>query len=247
MGYPGNKQIEGVYHRIINEIPPHLKYVELFLGSGAIMRNKLPAQIGNWGVEIDDQTLKDEKWYQYAERHSRYFILKMSAINFLREKILKLPASLQQEYFIYADPPYPISSRRSQENLYRCEMSDQEHVEFLKLAKKVNCSMAISTYGNPIYTKLLKGWRVIEYKVNTRRGIATELLYMNYAPPKQLHDYRFLGKDFVERQMIKRKISRHVARLKNLPALERAAIIREIFRENPNPGSIPAQLLNVNF
>ena len=52
MRYPGGKGISGVYQRLINEIPPHRVYIEPYLGGGALMRYKLPAEI-NIGLDVD--------------------------------------------------------------------------------------------------------------------------------------------------------------------------------------------------
>jgi site-specific DNA-adenine methylase len=45
MPYIGGKSQAGVYQRIINLIPPHRVYVEPFLGGGAILRLKSPAEV----------------------------------------------------------------------------------------------------------------------------------------------------------------------------------------------------------
>jgi hypothetical protein len=52
MGYPGGKSGPGVYHRLINLMPPHRTYIEAFLGGGAVMRLKRPAPY-NIGVDLD--------------------------------------------------------------------------------------------------------------------------------------------------------------------------------------------------
>jgi len=59
VGYPGGKSGPGVYHRLINLMPPHETYVEPFLGGGALMRLKLPAAY-NIGVDLDAGVI--EKW-----------------------------------------------------------------------------------------------------------------------------------------------------------------------------------------
>ena len=53
---------------------------------------------------------------------------------------------------------------------------------------------------------------------------------MNYDPPEALHDLRFLGENFRQRERIKRKKLRWAARLAKLDPLERAAIM-ECLRE----------------
>ncbi|MGJ8626091.1 MAG: hypothetical protein ACSHXB_03935 [Sulfitobacter sp.] len=46
MTYPGGKNGGGAYQRIINHMPPHRFYIEPFLGSGAVLRNK--RLLHNW-------------------------------------------------------------------------------------------------------------------------------------------------------------------------------------------------------
>ena len=49
MTYPGGKNGAGIYQRIINHMPPHKTYIEAFLGSGAVLRNKRLCQ-KHWGT-----------------------------------------------------------------------------------------------------------------------------------------------------------------------------------------------------
>ncbi len=50
----------------------------------------------------------------------------------------------------------------------------------------------------------------------------------NFPEPIALHDYRYLGEDFRERERIKRKKQRWVNRLHVMPALERRALLNAI-------------------
>jgi site-specific DNA-adenine methylase len=52
MNYPGGKNGAGVYQQLINLMPPHHTYIEPFLGSGAILRLKRPAQ-ASIGIDAD--------------------------------------------------------------------------------------------------------------------------------------------------------------------------------------------------
>lgn len=54
---------------------------------------------------------------------------------------------------------------------------------------------------------------------------------MNYPAPSILHDFRYLGKNYRERENIKEKTKRHILRLKRMPANERSAIISAIIQE----------------
>jgi hypothetical protein len=57
---------------------------------------------------------------------------------------------------------------------------------------------------------------------------ATEWLWFNFEAPVALHDYRYLGRDFRERERIKRKKLRWTARLERMPALEKQALFSAI-------------------
>ena len=48
---------------------------------------------------------------------------------------------------------------------------------------------------------------------------------MNYPPPTRLHDYRYLGDNYRQRERIKRKKQRWAAKWARLDILERQAIL----------------------
>ena len=59
----------------------------------------------------------------------------------------------------------------------------------------------------------------------TRGGLAEECLWSNFPEPTELHDYRYLGEGFRERERIKRKTTRWTARLARMPLLERRCLL----------------------
>ncbi len=73
------------------------------------------------------------------------------------------------------------------------------------------------------------------FEAQTRGGRpATEHVWFNYPEPIKLHDYSYLGKNFRERERIKRKKQRWVTRIERMPMLERRAplnAIDEVFSE----------------
>ena len=67
------------------------------------------------------------------------------------------------------------------------------------------------------------------FQTMTRGGAkATEHLWFNFPPPRQLHDYRYLGTDFRDRERMKRRQGHWVARLKKMPEAERQALLSAI-------------------
>jgi hypothetical protein len=66
----------------------------------------------------------------------------------------------------------------------------------------------------------------IEAFAQTRGGTsAIETVWCNFPEPAELHDTRFVGDGFRDRERIRRKISRWVRRLERLPLAERAVIL----------------------
>ena len=137
-------------------------------------------------------------------------------------------SSISEQTFIYLDPPYLLSTRRSGP-IYEHELTEADHLKLLRMIKKLDCMVMISGYQSPMYARELSGWYRQSYLSQTRGGFsALEILWMNYPPPTALHDYAFLGEDYRERERIKRKIKRWADRLKSLPPLERAAILEAL-------------------
>ena len=79
MTYPGGKNGPGVYQNIINQQPPHERYFELFLGSGAVLRNKRPASM-SYGADLD---MKPFKGYTDAATIPNLRLAEMDALEVL--------------------------------------------------------------------------------------------------------------------------------------------------------------------
>ncbi len=95
---------------------------------------------------------------------------------------LKLIERYNRPYvFIYADPPYPLSTRSKR--IYKHEMSDDDHINLLEALKMHVGPVMISTYKNDLYDELLQDWNIEQLKVQTEMGgNAIETVYMNYNP-----------------------------------------------------------------
>jgi hypothetical protein len=131
--------------------------------------------------------------------------------------------------FVYADPPYLMETRKSKKRIYQHELSSiEEHEELLKMLKSLPCMVALSGYWSSLYESSLQGWRSINFQARTRRSTATEWLWMNYPEPVELHDYRYLGENFREREKINRQRKRWRARLERMSALQRYALLSSI-------------------
>ena len=249
--YPGGKN--HTFRNFINLMPPHQIYIELFLGSGAVMAEKRPARL-NIGIDRDLDALaiaeKRIDGIDYASAVGKaiekngYRVQNGIATAGIDENDCMAPnfqfintnaIDWLDDYqftgneFLYADPPYVLSSRSQQVRIYEYEMTNDDHINLLTKLKLVDTMVMISGYWSELYADMLTGWHVSTFEAMTRGGkMATEHIWTNFPPPSQLHDYRYLGDGFTDRQRIKRKAARWVNRFQNLPRLERAAIVEQL-------------------
>ncbi len=217
MKYDGGKNGEGVAQWIINQLPPHETYIEPFLGSGAVLRMKRPA-VASIALDCDTEAVK--MITSQLKAMPAVTVICGDAISYLR-KLRCGPLTL-----IYCDPPYLGMTRRSKQRIYRHEFdSIEQHTTLLKVLMKLPCMVALSGYRSSLYDAILRGWRRTEKVVTLRRGVkATECLWMNYPEPVALHDYRYLGDNFRERERFKRIRTNLKERLARMPLLERRAL-----------------------
>ena len=101
------------------------------------------------------------------------------------------------------------------------------HERLLDVLTRLDCCVQLSGYDSALYAARLAKWYCVRYQTVVRSGaVREECLWQNYAPPSELHDYRFLGSGYRERLRIKRKQRRWAVRLASTPRLERLALMQ---------------------
>ncbi len=152
------------------------------------------------------------------------------------------PAMVDATTLVYLDPPY--MRRQRTRSLYDFEFeSVQEHTALLNLITRLPCMVMLSGYSDPLYAAMLQdrhGWRVCSFPAMTRGGVRIEHVWMNFPEPAELHDCRWAGDGFRERERIKRKRQRWAARLAKLGAVERQIIREALELDTPQPAMLPA-------
>ena len=187
------------------------------------MRYKLPAKL-NIGLDRDEKALNlfrgalDPNLFETGALDLR----NENALAFLKDYKFK------GNEVVYCDPPY-LHSTRVCDDLYRFEMSDEDHKALLEILTSLPCPVLITGYWSELYGLVLNGWNSVNYETRTRGGrTVTEWIWYNFPTPTALHDYRYLGDNFRERQRIKRKKERWIARLQKMPTVERQAMLSAI-------------------
>ncbi|MGS0550470.1 DNA adenine methylase [Xanthomonas oryzae] len=224
MGYLGSKGVSGAYQAIIALMPPHDTYIETHLGSGVVLRRKPPCA-RTIGIDIDAQTLADFKPpYPMDVRES-------DAVNFLES----FDFSDAGRVLVYADPPY-LHSTRTSRHRYRHEYTEADHERLLRTLRELPVAVLLSGYPSSLYDDMLPDWRSVSFQAMTRGGARTEKVWMNF-DRAGVHWATFAGKDFTDRQRIKRKAARWAANFAALPPAERVAVLAALLEASETPAA----------
>lgn len=238
--------------RIISLCPPHDVYIEPFLGAAAVMRAKRPAAV-NIGLDLDPEA-PGLAWIA-CQRQTRAEAIACSSINGNGGERRRTAADLVVhpgvtvsaattwiaevadglEYLrsypftgrevVFCDPPY-LQATRTERRLYKWEWWTDKHRQLLQLLVTLPCHVMLSGYPSSLYREHLAGWNSVNYDAMTRGGTTRdEWLWFNFPKPLELHDYRYLGEGYRERERIKKKKKRWTEKLRKMPALERQALL----------------------
>lgn len=210
MRFPGGKGKS--FPQIINCMPPHRVYIETHLGGGAVMRHKRAAEC-TIGIDIDPQIVAKRSF----DLEVPCELVCADATAWLRDQ------SFKGDELIYCDPPYVASTRASLQ-IYRHELTLDQHKVLLDVLGSLRCKVILSGYTNPLYEAVLNGWRSMTFMSKTHSGMREETLWMNFDEPKELHDYSFVGTTFREREVVKRRLTNIKKRIRSLTAMEQASL-----------------------
>ncbi|PTT21664.1 SAM-dependent methyltransferase [Acidovorax sp. HMWF029] len=223
--YPGGKNGAGVYQTIISAIPRHHTYVEPFAGSAAIARRIAPA---------DTTILIERDPAMVATLQTALPAATVIAGDAVPVLMNLASGDGLDGWFFYLDPPY-LHSTRKDLSLYKFELDDAAHLHLvasvLPALSAAGARWALSGYRSAMYDEAAasSGWHRLDFTAMTRRGPATESLWTNYEPSTIVpHDLRYIGGSFRERERIKRKASRWVAKILAMPDLERQFILASL-------------------
>jgi site-specific DNA-adenine methylase len=204
---------------IIAMMPPHDTYIETHLGGGAIMQRKAPAR-RNIGIDLNQRALERFRCEYPVE------LIHGCAHRYLAEH------EYSGREFVYSDPPY-LQSTRSSDRRYGFDYEESDHIELLELLKSLPCPVMISGYPSALYDERLSGWQRVEVQVMNQAGVRTEKLWFNFTVDR-VHWARYTGKNFTDRQRIKRKAENWGRRYQALPPGERLAVLSAMMAVEAN-------------
>jgi DNA adenine methylase len=220
MRYPGGKGAPGAYHTIINHIPKCDVFVEAMVGGGAVFKHLNT----DCRIVINDCDSSCIDAYDYA---SCYPGLNIYNVDYA-DLIAKYGYAGLGKVVMFFDPPYMLPTRKNGSLLYTHEWQLKDHERFLTAIQDVPFHVMITHPYHALYASALNHFYRVPFTYKIRHGMMNDLLWMNFPPPTELQDYRYIGKDFTDRQRIQRKIKREIDKLSELEPLERNAIIQAI-------------------
>ena len=216
--YFGSKATSGLCQAIIALMPPHDTYIETHLGGGAIMKRKPRSQTS---IGID----RNNKALSRFESPDPVQLIHGCAHQFLKSY------DFRGRELVYSDPPY-LHSTRTSSRRYRFDYNEYDHIELLTLLKTLPCAVILSGYPSTLYDEALGDWRNLEIQVMNQAGVRTKP-WFNFTPDR-VHWATHAGKNFSDRQRIKRKAASWSRRYEALPAGERLAVLAAIMAVDAN-------------
>ena len=206
----GSKATSGLCQPIIALMPPHDTYIETHLGGGAIMQRKPPVR-RNIGIDLDARALERFACGYAVEKIHGCAHQFLAAYPFTGREL------------VYSDPPY-LAHTRSSQRRYRFDYEERDHLELLGRLKRLPCAVILSGYPSALYDEQLQGWHTLELQVMNQAGVRTEKLWLNFTP-QRLFWAGYAGKNFTDRQRIKRKAENWARRYRAMPPAERLAVL----------------------
>ena len=203
-------------------MPPHDTYIETHLGGGAIMKRKPPALV-NIGIDLDSRPLADficDYPVQLVNECAHHYLNNYE---------------FRGHELIYCDPPY-LHQTRTSGRRYRCDYQEQDHIELLMLLKTLPCHVILSGYPSTLYDDLLEGWHSLELQVMNQGGVRTEKLWHNFQIDRVFWA-SFAGKNFTDRQRIKRKAANWGKTYQAMPRGERVAVLAAMMAVEAGEGA----------
>jgi DNA adenine methylase len=231
--YFGGKGGSGTYQTLINHIPPHDVFASLYLGNCGVTRNIRPARFALLN-DIDVEVF--QAWEGKITGFEKWELHNIEAewwLGFFANQ--KCPfGSYPEDVFIFLDPPYLLDSRKDNRPVYRHEMTKDQHIQLLKCItspKMKQYKIMLCCYPNELYALWLDyapNWHYVDYLSTTRNGLANERIYMNYQLNGQLHDTRYYGENFRQREQFRRICASLVKKIQKVPEGLRPSVINDI-------------------
>lgn len=235
----GGKGAAGLAEWIINQTPPHDTLIIPFAGHCALSRKILPCRrliLCDLNPSVAEWWMESNRLPSHAEFHQccgveflrhHFGLSKISSPDMASSPAIdKNGDDGHGRTVVYADPPYMLETRTSDKR-YDFELSIDQQTKLRCCLQSLPCPVMVSHYDCEPYNAEFCDWSRTEQQAMTRGGVRTEVLWRNFAA-EELHDYRFFGEGFREREKLKRRETNLLNRLAAYPEAERRRLLQAI-------------------
>jgi len=127
---------------------------------------------------------------------------------------------------VYRDPPYVRSTRRGPRRS-RFDCTDGDHVALPGILRSLPCQVMVPGYPSRLHDELLAGWRPPGVQVSSQARAVTGKLWSSFGPGKP-HWHTMAGRDYTDRQRIRRNAESRARRYRKMPPGERPAVLAAV-------------------
>lgn len=256
--YFGGKGAEGIWQWHINNTPPHRVRIVPFAGHCFLSRK----MAGCEQIVLCDLDAEVIDWWRSSGQLPPNAVLHHGCgLELIRSTLSpglsSLPAGSpetslvanivrngdgisRESVFVYVDSPYHPDTRTSRHR-YPFDMGAEQHSRMIEFLSQLDVPVMVCGYAHPEYNATFGDWIRKTQNAMTRGGPRTEVIWMNYQTTA-LHDYRWLGSNFRERDKLTRRERRMIAKLAGLPHMERQRFLSIVGTEFPEVAD-PVSLL----
>ncbi len=184
-------------------------YIGPFPGGGAIMRRRPPAR-RSIGVDPDRRAVDGFRCGYPVELHQGC--------------ALRFPGTFpfQGREPVYRDPPYVLSTRRGPRR-HRFDCTDDDHVAPAGILRSLPCRVMVSGHPSALCDAHLDGWRPPEVQASSQACAVTGKLWPDFGPDRP-HWHTCAGRNFTDRQRIRRSAASRARRYRAMPPAGRLAV-----------------------
>ena len=119
---------------------------------------------------LESSVTAAQEWARYPDA-IQTFVDRLRNVLIEHRPALQLLKMYDRTYTLfYADPPYLMSTRSKDSNIYANDMSEEDHIELAKALHAVKGMAVLSGYPSALYDELYSDWKKISKSSTAQNG-----------------------------------------------------------------------------
>jgi hypothetical protein len=258
MSYYGGQNGSGHYHKLINLIPKKQLYIEAFMGMSGIYTNiQLPFNSIFYGLDLEKTVVDYWNNNNLLDENHKVLKCDYTGTNVIIDTHKHLDAFLHFDPpYRGTSSPKKYKHDFANDNGYKDFLQFVKDIDSINYVDRIGVNnyascgnmetptmanldknnyvgpkicIMVSHWKDDLFDTYLDKFKHIPFKTMSRGGVIDNGCYINYNPQLiTLADYSYSGINFTQRQAIKRKVDRNIAKFENFSDLEKEMYLREL-------------------